>query len=117
MNPERDRVIAVADVFGAPPARGELVPLLERFGRRAAAERGCRRYTFAASLSDADHFVFVGEWDSGEAMEAHYRSDGFREFQLDLHGMLSRASEMMIYTVAGEVRPLDSNPMDPRDAD
>jgi len=71
MNPERDRVIAVADVFGAPPARGELVPLLERFGRRAAAERGCRRYTFAASLSDADHFVFVGEWDSGEAMEAH----------------------------------------------
>jgi quinol monooxygenase YgiN len=68
MNPEPDRVIAVADVFGAPPARGELVPLLERFGRRAAAERGCRRYTFAASLSDADHFVFVGEWDSGDAM-------------------------------------------------
>jgi hypothetical protein len=31
--------------------------------------------------------------------------------------MLNRASEMTIYTVAGEVRPLDSNPMDPRDAD
>jgi hypothetical protein len=32
-------------------------------------------------------------------------------------GLLARPSEMTMYDVSGEVRPVPSGPMDPRDAD
>ena len=110
-------VIAVADLFGIAGRRGELVALLDSGEREAAAQPGCRRYTFAATLVDPDRFVLVSEWDSGEALDAHYRSEAFAAFQYDLHGLLARPSEMTAYAVDESVRPMDTRPMDPRDAD
>jgi quinol monooxygenase YgiN len=110
-------VIALADLFGIDGRRPELVALLERSERDAVAEPGCRRYTFAATLSDPDRFVLVSEWESQEALAAHYRSEAFSNFQLGLDGLLARPSEMTVYSVVGSVRPLSTRPMDPRDAD
>jgi quinol monooxygenase YgiN len=110
-------VIAVADMFGISGRRDELVALLERFGRRAAGEPGCRRYTFAATLADPEQFVLVSEWDSAEALDAHYRSEAFGDFQFGLDGLLARPSEMTVYSAGQGVRPLNPRPMDPRDAD
>jgi quinol monooxygenase YgiN len=110
-------VIAVADMFGIGGRRSELVALLERSEREAAAEPGCRRYTFAATLADPDRFVLVSEWDSQEALDAHYGSEAFARFQFGLDGLLARPSEMTVYSVSQSVRPLSTRPMDPRDAD
>jgi quinol monooxygenase YgiN len=110
-------VIVVADMFGLSGSRRELVALLERFERDAAAEPGCRRYTFGATLVDPDRFILVSEWDSAEALEAHYRSAAFAAFQFDLHGLLAQATEMTAHSVEAAVRPIDTRPMDPRDAD
>jgi quinol monooxygenase YgiN len=110
-------VIVVADLFGLSGRRGELVALLESFEREAAAEPGCRRYTFASTVADPDRFMLLGEWDSQEALEAHYRSDSFAGFQLGLHGLLAQPSGMTVHSVADSVRPVDTRPMDPRDAD
>jgi len=110
-------VVAIADMFAVSSRRGELVSLLERFEAQAAREPGCQRFTFAASLADPDRFVLVCEWDSQAALDEHYRSQAFAEFQFDLHGLLARPSELTVYASAGAVRPLDTRPMDPRDAD
>jgi quinol monooxygenase YgiN len=110
-------VIGVADMFGISGRRGELVDLLERLERVAGARAGCRRYTFAATLSEPDRFVLVSEWDSLEALETHYGSQEFAAFQLDLDGLLAKPSEMTVYSVSEAARPLDARPMDPRDAD
>jgi quinol monooxygenase YgiN len=110
-------VIALADLFGIDGRRPELVALLERSERDALAEPGCKRYTFAATLSDPDRFVLVSEWDSQEALAGHYRSEAFSSFQLGLDGLLARPSEMTVYSVVESVRPLNTRPMDPRDAD
>jgi quinol monooxygenase YgiN len=110
-------VIAIADMFGIGGRRSELVALLEHQERDAAVEAGCRRYTLAAALADPDRFVLVSEWDSQEALDAHYRSDAFARFQLGLDGLLARPSEMTTYSVSESVRPMDTRPMDPRDAD
>jgi quinol monooxygenase YgiN len=110
-------VIAVAEMFGISGRRDDLVAVLERSERQAAAEAGCRRYTFAATLADPNRFVLVSEWDSQEALDAHYRSAAFASFQGDLHGLLARSSEMTIYSVSERVRPQNVRPMDPRDAD
>jgi quinol monooxygenase YgiN len=110
-------VIAVAEMFGISGRRSELLALLEASERVGAAEPGCRRYTFAATLADPDRFVLLSEWESQAALDAHYRSAAFADFQFGLDGLLARPSEMTVYSVAEAVRPLNTKPMDPRDAD
>jgi quinol monooxygenase YgiN len=110
-------VVAIADMFAINSRRGELVALLERFEAQAAREPGCHRFTFAASLGDPDRFVLVSEWISRAALDEHYGSQAFAEFQFGLHGLLDRPSELAVYEAAGAVRPLNTRPMDPRDAD
>ena len=110
-------VIAVAEIFGISGTRDELTTLLERFEGWASGEPGCRRYLFAAALADPSRFVLVSEWESQEALDAHYRSEEFADFQLGLDGLLARPSELTVYSAESTVRPLNSRPMDPRDAD
>jgi quinol monooxygenase YgiN len=110
-------VIAVADIHGMGSRREELLALLRRFEKQAAAEPGCERYTFATTLADPDRFVLVSEWVDQAALDTHYRSQGFAAFQFGLHGLLVRPSTLTVYADAGAFRPLESRPMDPRDAD
>ena len=110
-------VIAIAEMFGISGRRDELAALLERFGSWAGGEPGCRRYIFAATLADPSRFVLVSEWESQEALDAHYRSEEFADFQLGLDGLLARPTESTDYSTEGAVRPLNTRPMDPRDAD
>jgi quinol monooxygenase YgiN len=110
-------VLAVADMFGISGRRDELLAVLGQFEQRTAGEPGCRRYGFAATLADPDWFVLVSEWDSQEALDTHYRSEAFAQFQFALDGLLARPSELTVYSSAGALRPVDTRPMDPRDAD
>lgn len=110
-------LIAVAEMFGISGRRDELAELLQRFERWAAGEPGCRRYVFAATLADPSVFVLVSEWDSKAALDAHYRSEEFADFQFGLDGLLARPSELTVYSGEDGVRPLNTRPMDPRDAD
>src|ERR1700757_5232821 len=110
-------VVAVSEMFGISGRREELARLLERFERWAAGEPGCRRYVFAAALADRTRFVLFSEWESQDALDVHYRSEAFGDFQLSLDGLLARPSELTVYSVESAVRPMDTRPMDPRDAD
>jgi quinol monooxygenase YgiN len=110
-------VVAVAEIFGISGRRDELATLLEHFERWAAGEPGCKRYTLAATLADPSRFLLFSEWENQEALDAHYRSEEFADFQLGLGGLLARPSELTVYSADAAVRPLSSRPMDPRDAD
>jgi|SRR6476659_1888647 quinol monooxygenase YgiN len=110
-------IIAVADMFSTSDARDELAIALEHAEREAAKRPGCIRYSFAAMLTDPNHFVLVSEWENDAALDAHYASPEFASFQFSLHDLLARESEMTVYSVSRSARPLASGPMDPRDAD
>jgi quinol monooxygenase YgiN len=110
-------VIAVGEMFGISGRREELAILLERFERWAGGEPGCRRYVFSAALADPSRFVLFSVWESQEALDAHYRSEAFAEFQFSLDGLLARPSELTVYPLESAVRPTDTRAMDPRDAD
>ena len=110
-------VIAVADMFGISGRREALSAALAEAEREAAGQPGCVRYSFAATIADPDHFVLISEWHDQAALDTHYASSGFAEFQLSLNGLLARPSEMTVHSVSGSARPLASGPMDPRDAD
>ena len=110
-------VVAIAELYGISGRRDELVAALAEAERGADARPGCIRYAFAATLADPDVFVLVSEWRDQAAMDAHYGSQAFANFQLSLDGLLARPSEMTVYSVSGSARPVASGPMDPRDAD
>jgi quinol monooxygenase YgiN len=110
-------LIAVGDMYGISGRRDELATRLAQFESWAAGEPGCRRYTFAATIADPSRFMLVSVWDSQAALDAHYASPEFADFQSRLRGLLVRTSELAIYAADDAVRPLDSSPMDPRDAD
>jgi quinol monooxygenase YgiN len=110
-------VIALGDMFAISGRRDEVANLLERFERWAAGEPGCRRYTFAATLADPGRFVLLSEWENEDALDEHYRSQAFTEFQAGLDGLLARPSELTVYSADRAMRPLNTRPMDPRDAD
>jgi quinol monooxygenase YgiN len=110
-------IVAVADLFGISGRRRDLIAVLAGAESEAQDEAGCLRYAFAATLSDADHFVLIGEWRDQAALDRHYASAGFANFRMALHGLLARPSMMTVYSVTGATRPLASGPMDPRDAD
>jgi quinol monooxygenase YgiN len=111
------RVIAIAEIFGISGRRNELTALLTRTEQRVRELAGSRRYVFAARLDTPDQFVLLSEWDTQEAMDAYHRSEQFARYQFELNGLLARPSEMTIYSVTDEVRPVPSGPPDPRDAD
>jgi quinol monooxygenase YgiN len=110
-------VIAVAEMFGISGRRVELATQLEQFGSWARGEPDCKRYIFAATLADPNRFVLVSEWESQQALDAHYRSQAFADFQFSLEGLLARPSELTVYSAEATVRPSNARPMDPRDAD
>jgi quinol monooxygenase YgiN len=109
--------VAVADLFGISGRREELRAVLLGAERDAAGQPGCVRYSFAATLADPDYFLLVSEWRDQAALDAHYASTEFANFQFALNGLLARPSEMTLYAVSGSARPLSSGPPDPRDAD
>ncbi len=59
----------------------------------------------------------MSEWETQEALDAHYRSEAFAGFQLSLDGLLARPSESTVYSAEAFVRSLNTRLMDPRDAD
>jgi quinol monooxygenase YgiN len=110
-------IVAVADLFGVKARRQELLDLLVASERETAGASGCRRYAFAATIAEPDHFVLHSEWDDQARFDAHYGSQAFASFQFALNGLLARPSEMTVYSVDRVTRPVASGPMDPRDAD
>jgi quinol monooxygenase YgiN len=110
-------ILAIADIYGIAGRRQELLAALTSAQRDASARDGCLRYTITATMEDPDHFVTVAQWRDHAAVDDHYRSEEFASFQMSLDGLLARPSEMTMFDVAGELRPVPSAPMDPRDAD
>jgi quinol monooxygenase YgiN len=110
-------IVAVADLFGISGRRQELLAVLATAERDATDQPGCTRYAFAATIAEPDHFVLLSEWQDQAALDTHFASRGFANFQFSLDGLLARPSEMTVYSVSGSVRPLAAGFMDPRDAD
>jgi quinol monooxygenase YgiN len=110
-------IVAIADLFGISGRREELRTVLAAAEHAAAGQPGCVRYSFAATLADPDHFLLVSEWRDQAALDAHYASTEFANFQFSLEGLLARPSQMTQHSVSGSTRPLASGPPDPRAAD
>jgi len=72
---------------------------------RSAAEVGCRTYELSAKLTDPLTFRLFEEWDSAEALTAHFQTPHFRAYSAALPDLLGAAPSFLRYEIA-DVRPL-----------
>ena len=53
------------------------------------AESGCRAYRFYSDLRDANTFLLYEEWESEEALAAHFKTPHMAEFQAQLPDIIA----------------------------
>jgi quinol monooxygenase YgiN len=111
------RVVVLGQLHTLLGRRDELLEVLSDTQARTREEPGCISYDFAEAIGDPGRFVVIQEWRDEAAMEAHYRSDAFVNYQARIGDLLARPSEVRIHHVRETLRPEDGEPLDPRRAD
>jgi quinol monooxygenase YgiN len=92
-------VLVIARAGCAPERREELVELARWMQNESRQEPGCIRYAFYASLEDPTEFVAVEEWESMDALQAHFRAPSVAGFGAKLGDLLDRPPEVNIHVV------------------
>ena len=85
--------------------------LMRATQERSRVQQGCISYEFAESLDDPGHFIVVSQWRDQAALDSHFRSDAFVEYQTQIGAYLVRSSELSVHAIAASARPTSSAPV------
>ncbi len=105
-------IIALGDVYAQIPRLAAVRELLRATQASAREQPGCISYVFAESVDDPGHFVHVEQWRDREALDEHYRSPAFANYQTQIAEQLVRASELHLHEVDTSYTPVDSSRLD-----
>ena len=72
----------------------ELRAVLESLVEPSRAEAGCLQYELLENLDDPNQFTFVEEWRDAAAIDAHAKTDHFKEGMGKLKGLLAGRPEL-----------------------
>jgi quinol monooxygenase YgiN len=82
---------------------------MRRTQARVREQPGCISYAFAETLDDPGHFLVLQQWRDQAAVEEHYGSQAFAEYQEKIAELLVRTSELRLHVVQEGFRPVDSS--------
>ena len=105
-------IIALGDVYAQLPRVEAVRELMRATQARVCEQPGCISYAFAESLEDPGHFVLVQQWRDQGALDEHYRSHAFAEYQAQVAEQLVRTSELRLHHVQTSYAPVDSSRLD-----
>jgi quinol monooxygenase YgiN len=83
-----------------PERRDEAVRVALTMARATQAESGCRTYRFYADLEEPAVFFIFEEWESEEALGAHFQTEHMAAFQAALPELVSGPPDIRFYNVA-----------------
>ena len=110
-------IVVHVEVFAQIPQRAAVREAMRAAQSAARAQDGCESFTFAETLDDPGHFLAVEMWRDGAALEAHFRSRSFRDYQAAVTPLLVRDSEVRVYAAEELARPTDPSLLDLRQDD
>jgi len=105
-------LIALGDIYAQIPRRDEVRELMRATQARARQQAGCIDFVFAETLDDPGHFVIVQQWRDRAALDEHYRSEAFADYQAKIGEHLVRSSELRVHVVQQSALLVDSSPLD-----
>ena len=85
-------ILGIGDVYVQVPHRRTAEDVMATAARQALAEEGCHSFVFAEVLQDPGHFVVLESWSDQEAVERHYGSPAFADYQRAITKLLVRES-------------------------
>jgi quinol monooxygenase YgiN len=103
-------IVGLGDIYAQIPRREEVRELMRVTQASVREQPGCISYAFAETLDDPGHFVVVQRWRDQAAVDEHYGSRAFAEYQAKIADLLVRTSELSLHVVAEAVRPVGSVP-------
>jgi quinol monooxygenase YgiN len=99
-------MIVIAGHVALDPAQHEkAVAAAREMMRETRRERGCISYTFSADLEEPGRFRIFEEWESDEALRAHFTAPHMASFQKAVGGLGVREMKVQRYEVS-KVGPL-----------
>jgi quinol monooxygenase YgiN len=110
-------LVALADVYVQIPQREQARELMLAVQQAARAEQGCISYAFAETLDDPGHFIAVQQWRDEAALEEHYRSQAFADYQARISENLVRSSELRVLSAQETYTPFESPSIEPQSTD
>jgi quinol monooxygenase YgiN len=99
-------IVALGDISAQVPHLDEVRQVMRDTQQRVREEPGCVSYVFAEALDDPGHFVVMQEWLDHAALERHYRSEAFADYQIAIEPLLVRGTELRISETRQTVRPV-----------
>jgi quinol monooxygenase YgiN len=105
-------LIALGDIHAQIPRRDEVRRLMRSTQARVREQPGCIEFVFAETLDDPGHFVVVQRWRDQAALDEHYRSRAFADYQARIGEHLVRSSELSVHVVQDSAVLVDSSPLD-----
>lgn len=74
-------ILIAATVQVKPAVRETAVAVAREFAAASEAEPGCNRYRFFADFEDPNTFFLFEEWETEEALAAHFQTPHMAAFQ------------------------------------
>lgn len=96
-------IIVTAEVTVKEEKREQAVRLAREFAASSRREPGCVAYRFYADLADPNRFFLFEQWESADALQAHFETPNMDRFNQRLPALLNGEVE---------VRRFEATPMD-----
>jgi quinol monooxygenase YgiN len=93
-------IVVVGRVSTDAERRDELMRAGQAVAAASREEAGCINYRLYVDTESADDFVFVEEWESDEALQAHFKTAHIAQFMSALPPLLAGAPDVRFHTVA-----------------
>jgi len=94
-----ESVRVVATITALPDKAEELKAVLLGLITPTRAEAGCISYQLFQNNADAADFVFVEEWTSDAAIDAHMTTTHLQDTLARTQGLLARAPDIRRYSI------------------
>ena len=99
-------MLVIAGTISIDPAnRDEAIAAAVEMMAATREEAGCISYTFSADLSEPGDFRIFEEWESQDALDAHFKAPHMAAFQKEMGGFGVRNMAIQRYEIAS-VGPL-----------
>jgi len=92
-------IVIAGSVRIRPEVREDAVRTALAMAAASQAEPGCRAYRFAGDLVDQSLFYIHEEWDSDEALQAHFATPHMATFRAALPGLVAGPAAILRYEV------------------
>jgi quinol monooxygenase YgiN len=108
--------LLIARVHGVAARSAELRAAAQELADSAAAQDGCLGFDVLTTSGDASELVLMSAWRSDRQLRAHFTSEPYGRYVSAVTELLTRLSDVTIYSISGTVHPIADLSREPQRA-